>query len=109
MYQEYKAAWQELTAPGAPFAIEEVEVNGATIRHLQIWEGFFDAIMREVTSPRDGWTGLWHEYHVGGGFNEVYLDSAPRETLAVLRALPLPVVSRQVVEIGTRRSRVPRL
>ena len=32
MYQQYKEAWQELTAPGAPFAVEEIEVRGVTIK-----------------------------------------------------------------------------
>ncbi len=32
MYQQYQEAWQELTAPGAPFAVEEVDVRGVTIK-----------------------------------------------------------------------------
>ncbi len=31
-YQELKQAWAELTAPGAPFEVEEIEVRGARLR-----------------------------------------------------------------------------
>jgi long-chain acyl-CoA synthetase len=32
MYQELKEVWAELTSPGAPFEVAEVEVRGATIK-----------------------------------------------------------------------------
>ena len=34
-YKELKQAWAELTAPGAPFEIEEIEVRGNTIRSFK--------------------------------------------------------------------------
>lgn len=32
MYEQHKEAWQELTAPGAPFEVEEIDVRGVTIK-----------------------------------------------------------------------------
>ena len=32
MYQQYQEAWQELTAPGAPFEVEYVDVGGVAIK-----------------------------------------------------------------------------
>ena len=32
MYEELREVWQELTAPGAPFEVHQVEVNGVSVR-----------------------------------------------------------------------------
>ena len=32
MYEELREVWQELTAPGAPFEVTEVEVRGVKLR-----------------------------------------------------------------------------
>ena len=34
-YRELKAAWTELTAPGAPFEIEEIEVRGVKLKSFK--------------------------------------------------------------------------
>ena len=34
-YAELKQAWGELTSPGAPFEIEEIEVRGNSIRNFK--------------------------------------------------------------------------
>ena len=47
MYDELRTAWQELTAPGAPFEVGEVEVRGVWMR----------AFMHAPPSLRDLWLG----------------------------------------------------